>query len=269
MKNILLLIHDDDGQEARYQAALDVARVVGGHISCFDLTIIPAYVGDYAALDANGMLLAENDGAEARHGRHMLARIEREDVSFDWIGRTGFLEQSLEARTALIDLIVLNTDASWQQFPHMRHVIGDILVHTGRPVLAVPPSCKKCFFRGRALIAWDGSEDAEAALTAALPLLSLATSVVLFYVDDGSMIIGAKDAVRYLSLHSIKSEFKSKPVQSARVVETLLGEIAIGQHDYVVMGGYGHPRALEAIFGGVTRSMLKECEIPMLLVHRR
>ena len=31
MKSILLLIHDDEGQEARYQAALDVARTVEGH----------------------------------------------------------------------------------------------------------------------------------------------------------------------------------------------------------------------------------------------
>ena len=215
------------------------------------------------------MLLAENDVAEARHGRHMLARIGREDVSFDWIGRTGFLEQSIEARTALTDLIVLSTDDAWEFFPHMTHVIGDILVHTGRPVLAVPPSCQKCDVRGRALVAWDGSEDAEAALSAALPLLSVATSVVLFHVDDGSMVTGANDAARYLSRYGIKSEIRSKPVGYDRIVEALLDEIAMEGHDYVVMGGFGHARTLEAIFGGVTRAMLKECEVPMLLVHRR
>ena len=41
MKNILLLVHDDAGQEARFQAALDIGRAVEGHLSCLDVTVIP------------------------------------------------------------------------------------------------------------------------------------------------------------------------------------------------------------------------------------
>jgi hypothetical protein len=37
MKNILPLTHYDEGQEARLQAALDVAREVGGHLPCLDV----------------------------------------------------------------------------------------------------------------------------------------------------------------------------------------------------------------------------------------
>src|SRR3989344_3652734 len=36
MKNILLLVHDDHGQEARLQAALDITRAVEGHLTCID-----------------------------------------------------------------------------------------------------------------------------------------------------------------------------------------------------------------------------------------
>jgi nucleotide-binding universal stress UspA family protein len=35
------------------------------------------------------------------------------------------------------------------------------------------------------------------------------------------------------------------------------------------MGGFGHTRTIEAIFGGATRTMLLKCDVPMLLVHRR
>ena len=41
MKNILALMHDDSGQEARYQVALDVTRALEGHLTCLDLTYIP------------------------------------------------------------------------------------------------------------------------------------------------------------------------------------------------------------------------------------
>ena len=59
MKNILLLIHGDEGQEARYQSALDVARAVGGHLTCLDLTIIPEVMGDYVAMGVGGLVQRE------------------------------------------------------------------------------------------------------------------------------------------------------------------------------------------------------------------
>ena len=37
MKNILLLVHDDAGQEARLQVALDLTRALGGHLTCIDV----------------------------------------------------------------------------------------------------------------------------------------------------------------------------------------------------------------------------------------
>ena len=45
MKNILLLVHEDNGQEARLQAALDVTRALKGHLNCLDVVIMPVVVG--------------------------------------------------------------------------------------------------------------------------------------------------------------------------------------------------------------------------------
>jgi len=36
MKNVLLLVHDDAGQESRYQAALDIARAQPSALLCFE-----------------------------------------------------------------------------------------------------------------------------------------------------------------------------------------------------------------------------------------
>lgn len=269
MKNILLLIHDDKGQEARYQAALDVARAVGGHLTCLDLTIIPEVMGDYVAMGAGGLLLAEEQESESVHGAKMRARLEHEDVPFDWTETTGFLSQTLEARTRLMDLVVLSTDEDGELFPRMRDVIGELLVQTGKPVLVVPPASQHFELTGRAMVAWDGSADAEAALTAAVPLLSLARSVTLYYVDDKSMDAPIEDAARYLSRHGIEPVVKREPAGIDRVSVSLRCEAEMGHYDYVVMGGYGHSRTVETIFGGATQGMLKKCRVPMLLVHRR
>lgn len=41
MKTIFLLVHDDEGQEARLLAALDLTRDVSGHPACLDVTVPP------------------------------------------------------------------------------------------------------------------------------------------------------------------------------------------------------------------------------------
>lgn len=269
MKNILLLIHDDKGQEARYQAALDVARAIGGHLTCLDLTIIPQVMGDYVEMGVGGLLLAEEREGETIHGAKMRSRLEREDVPFDWTETTGFLSQTLEARTRLADLVVLSTDDDGVLFPRMQDLIGDLLVETGKPVLVVPPAMERFTPTGRAMVAWDGSSGAEAALTAAVPLLSLAQSVTLYYVDDGSMDAPIEDAARYLSRHGIEPVVKKEPIGIDRVSVALRCEAEMGHYDLVVMGGYGHSRTAEKIFGGATQGMLKKCRVPMLLVHRR
>ncbi|GEM70868.1 MULTISPECIES: universal stress protein [Sphingomonadaceae] len=269
MKNILLLIHGDEGQEARYQSALDVARAVGGHLTCLDLTIIPEVMGDYVAMGVGGLLLAEEQESETLHGVRMRARLEREDVPFDWTETTGFLSQTIEARARMTDLIVLSTDEDGKLLPRMRDVIGDLLVHTGKPVLAVPPASRKLDVRGRAIVAWDGSPDAEAALTAAMPLLSLARCVTLYYADDKSMDTPIEDAARYLSRHGIEPVIKREPIGIDRVDVALRCEAEMGHYDLVVMGAYGHARTMETIFGGATQGMLKRCRVPLLLVHHR
>jgi len=44
-------------------------------------------------------------------------------------------------------------------------------------------------------------------------------------------------------------------------------EAANEKASYIVMGGFGHRRFVEAIFGGVTREMLGESPVPLVLAH--
>jgi nucleotide-binding universal stress UspA family protein len=36
---------------------------------------------------------------------------------------------------------------------------------------------------------------------------------------------------------------------------------------YIVMGGYSHTRIGEYVFGGVTRTLLAECPLPLVIAH--
>jgi len=265
MKNILVLVHDDPGQEARVQAALDIARAVDGHLTCLDIAVTPVIAGD--AIGVTELLVAEERQAETRNRAHLQPRIQAEDVPFDWIERSGYLDQTVLNAAGLADVIVLNRDLDDRRSPDMYALVSDVLVRAGRPIVAVPRETRGFDAYGNALIAWDGSPQADAALRAATPLLSLARTVTLLEINDGSLRLPATDAATYLSRHGIHAAVRQERATFDLPSTILLDTIDAEKPAYLVMGGFGHTKFVEAALGGVTRRMLHECAVPIFLAH--
>ena len=74
-------------------------------------------------------------------------------------------------------------------------------------------------------------------------------------------------ASEYLAYHGIKSEIHSPPAGKVRVDQALLSEARNVHAEYLVMGAYGHSRARELLFGGVTRNLFKDSPIPLVVSH--
>ncbi|HSG95923.1 MAG TPA: universal stress protein, partial [Afifellaceae bacterium] len=51
------------------------------------------------------------------------------------------------------------------------------------------------------------------------------------------------------------------------VGEDLLSRAADFSADLIVMGGYGHTRLRETVFGGATRTILEHMTVPVLMAH--
>ena len=267
MKNILLLVHDDAGQEARIQAALDIGRAIGGHVTCLDVAIIPALVGiDYVGDAGFGMLLADERDREAVNRATIEARFSREDVPWDWVDSAGDIAGCLTNASSLADLIVVNRQLDDFPLPDMRTAAGELVVQSGKPILAVPDSLRRMNLDG-AMIAWDGSAGSATALRAAVPLLKLASRVEILEIEDKSVRAPAEDAAAYLSRHDIHAVVCRLPRGGKTTADILLDRVSADDFGYVVMGGFGHRRFLEALFGGVTRAMLSKSPVPLFMAH--
>lgn len=267
MKNVLVLIHDDDGQEARLQAALDVARAFGGHLTCLDVAMLPAMVGDYAVLGAEMLMLADERDRERANRARTEARLAADDVPFTWVTATGDVARKLKDASRLADLIVLNRELISFSAPDMRRIVGETLISAKKPVLAVPADARGVDLDGNAMVAWDGSAEAEAALIASVPLLQRARSVVILWVDDGSVAVPATEAATYLSRYGIKPLVRRVDPGLARASAAIMGEVRLHHPAYLVMGGFSHPRFLEQVFGSVTTRLLKDSPVPLFLAH--
>ena len=267
MKNILLLAHDDAGQEARFQAALDIGRAVGGHLTCLDVTIMPdmmgaGYDGGYGA----GLLLEDETDRETINRARLEERLQHEDVPWDWIEMTGKLAPCLKDSSALADLIVVNRQLDGSPLPDMRSAASELVVKSGKPILAVPQDLKRLDL-SRVLIAWDGSPCSAAALRAAVPLLRLADKVTILEVEDGSIHAPAEDAATYLAREDVHANVRRIPAGDGHTADLILQHARQANAGYIVMGGFGHLRLVEALLGGTTRALLSRSPLPLFLAH--
>ena len=266
MKNVLLLIHDDDGQEARLEVALDVVRAIGGHLTCLDVAVYTVLAGDdYGAGSAT--LYADECAREAKNKAKLERRLEEQGLPWDWIDANGSLAPSLIAAAGLTDLIIVNRKLDKFPAPDMLRVAGEVLLHAAKPMLAVPDTAKGLNLAGHVMIAWDGSASSKEALRLAVPLLRLAERVKILEIDDGSVTVPGEQAMAYLAENDIIASLHPKHTLFEDAGRDILQEITTHGPDYLVMGGYGHSRMREAVFGGVTRDLLSSCPVPLLLVH--
>lgn len=264
MKNILLLIHDDEGQEARFEAALDVTRAVRGHLTCLDVRVLHAIPSDALGVDPEAALLEDEIEREAANRALLEKRLAVEDVSWEWIETTGFMASCLEDAATLADLIVVNRRLENFPIPDMRSITAELILAAGKPILAVPETAGGIDVCGHALVAWDGSRPAMAALEAAVPLLQLASEVTVMEIRDGSVSRPAEEAAAYLSRHGVHCDIER---MGGNAGEMLFDQSVSGDFAYLVMGGFSHSRFVEAVFGGVTRKMLGQSPIPLFLAH--
>lgn len=267
MKNVLLIVHADAGQEARFQAALDLTRALRGHLTCVDVFVPQVIADDLYMGSGSAWAMATELTAEREHGAALKSRIAVEDVPWDWIDATGGLSSRITDEAGLADVIVSSIQADHMFDPNLPRVTANIALTNNQPVVAVPAASRGVDWAGRALVAWDGSAAAMAALRASVPILALATDVEILEVDDRTAGPSAAAGAHYLSRHGIPATIERIHSLHRPTAELILDRAQDIGADYIVMGAYGHNRTRELFFGGVTRSMMQASPLPLVLAH--
>ena len=146
---------------------------------------------------------------------------------------------------------------------------GEIVMQSGRPVLAVPVDTEKLIL-DNILVGWKDTREARRALADALPLLRLARKVSVVEIAEESDVMNAEkrlhDVTNWLICHDIDAEYTVSP--SVKDDATQFISIA-KQHNtnLVIAGAYGHSRFREWVLGGVTNELLQRAQICCLLSH--
>jgi nucleotide-binding universal stress UspA family protein len=145
----------------------------------------------------------------------------------------------------------------------------EILFQSGGPVLFMPYTFKGAFQAKRIGICWDGSRLAARAVRDAMPLLAQAEAITILTINASGIPADASAAhlVRHLSQLGVPTSIDSLETEKANIQSSILSLAADESLSLLVMGGYGHSRLKETVFGGVTREMLESMTVPTLMSH--
>ena len=279
IRTILLHVIDDEFHAQRIETALALARACSAHLSCVHVTPIEAYV----AFDSFGGVFVMNDIIRKLDERdyelrkEVEERLGKEDVSWDYEQVTGNVASMLIRRAALADLVLTAREPPHHDFvgPSVGF-LGDLL-HRSRTPMFIPPFPGQNFDpTGAAVVAWDGSVEAANAVRSSLGLLKLAGEVRVLQIleqDVGdSNAFPSTKLVEYLSRQGIHADLSVEDAPGGDAGPDVVAGMLVAQArgagaSYIVMGGYSHTRLGEYFFGGVTRTLLKECPLPLVISH--
>lgn len=202
------------------------------------------------ALEASGVPVSEAPPATGTTAR--------------WMEVEGSEEEVMIARSRLADLLVVARPTAHMEAPSVV-AFNAAVFESGRPVLVAPMDPPRSIGK-RVAISWNGSAEASRAVSAALPLLLRAESVLIFKVDSDDMSEdGAMDLAEFLAWHGVSAEHRVIPRGEGAVGAAIIG--ACADADLLVMGAYTHSRLRELILGGVTRQVLEKATLPLLMAH--
>lgn len=272
MRTILLHIDDDDCMEARLQIALDLARQFDAHLTCLQAVAYEFGVaGDLYGTMAVQMASIFRETAD-QFQEALEKRLAAEDVRWEWLRSDGRAADQMARHAPLHDLVVVgaHNPAGRADFPSI--LASDLAMEVRAPVLVVPAAANAFPVDRPAMIAWNGSAESARALCAARPLLARASEVHLLWVeeekDKGRHDLPATDGATYLARHGIEAIIDELRTDKGISIADILRSAAADRNAaYLVMGAYGHSRFRERILGGVTRDMLTDPKLPLLLSH--
>jgi nucleotide-binding universal stress UspA family protein len=143
---------------------------------------------------------------------------------------------------------------------------------SGRPLLVVPFAGSYEAVGHNVLVGWNGSGEAARAINDALPLLKQAKKVTVLAINPrhgigGDGDVPAADIALHLARHGVTAEAAHTIASDISEGDALLSYAADLGVDLLVCGMYGHSPLRERAFGGVTRSLLTEMTVPVLMSH--
>lgn len=275
-KHILTPVISVEYDEPALRATAALAQSFDAHATALVVAVHPGseFSPRNAPLSDVLVDIAKGPNALAQVQRAaIVAAIKRLERSFDVrdvTAETALLDGEVTAHARCADLVVL-ARATGREHAHGVILLA-ILFNGGRPVYFVPHDWRAERAPERVLIGWNAKREAVRAINDAMPFLTAAKQVIVATVDakpktDGHGEAPGREIAAHLARHGVNVEVRNLDSMGRTAGKALIDEASAVGAELIVTGAYGHSRAAEFLFGGVTRELLATSPVPLLLSH--
>jgi nucleotide-binding universal stress UspA family protein len=194
--------------------------------------------------------------------------VRRHGIVSEWRS-LPYLSSEVGVHAYYADLVIVARPESAGQTASPPGLAESLVMSSGRPIIVFPPRGKVSQVR-RVLVAWNATRESIRAVADAMPLLAKAEAVEVLVADhqrrpEGHGQEPGADIARHLARHGAHVEVRRMSSEGKDVGALLLSQAATFRADLLVMGAYGHSQLREWVFGGVTRTVLYEAGLPVLM----
>ncbi|GAC1337976.1 MAG: universal stress protein [Beijerinckiaceae bacterium] len=273
MRSILVPVADHAHTDAVFEASLLVARRFNSYVEGLaigpDLSGLAGFEIPMGGPMPDEMMWRDLADQAREHferfmSQHMPRTVSERAGTFAWSGQKLVGDLSLGSYGRVFDLIVLGRPGSAPNAPRMA-TFEAALFESGRPVLVVPQRVGTSL-GDNVVIAWNGSTETARAVALAMPMLEKAPRITVISVEGG-MVPGPSGAqlAQSLATRGLAVEHKHLTDRQRSAGEVILASAASLGADFLVKGAYTQSRLRQMIFGGQTRHILAEANLPVLL----
>lgn len=277
-----ILVHVDNARAcpARIAAAVALARDHGAKLhGCCVVPALNLSVYADAPLPAEitdrQLQILEADLRAAE--KHFTDAVSDAGIEWECTSQQGRARDVIAAAACYADLTVVGKRDVDDPKCTSSEVAETLLFQAGSAALVVPVGGVREPLTTRVAVGWNGSRQAQRAVQDAFPLLEKADHVDIICVlaPDGRIQgRGEDDANEPAAKLRARLSDRGIPAHPLYVSRdhdeegvALMDRCAELGASVLVLGAYGHSRFREFLLGGVTRSVLYEHRMPILLSH--
>jgi nucleotide-binding universal stress UspA family protein len=211
---------------------------------------------------------AEIEGIDADCRARFEDIVHRHGIRSEWRS-LPYMSNDVAVHAYYADLVVISRPQSPEQTAGPPGLAESLVLSSGRPIVVFPPRGKISRPR-RILVAWNATRESIRAVADALPKIVKAEAVEVLVVDhlrrpEGHGQEPGADIARNLARRGAQVEVRRLSSGGKDVGRLLLSQAAAFGADLLVMGAYGHTQLREWMFGSVTRTVLYEADLPVLM----
>lgn len=263
--------------------AITMAEISNAHLTVVMIASAPtmysygyeAAFGGYASVEQWTQEINEISNALEQCKERVKQAIQSSDISAEVLVEfceISLMKEAIARHANVVDRVVL-LDHCGVAADVEDEIISSVIFESNVGVIKGVNSHIAAAEPKHIFIAWDSTKHASAAVHDALSLLDKSDQVTIAIFDpikseaaDGEE--PGADLASWLSRRGCNVTVEQYPSGGEEIATCILDSALERGADLIVMGGYGHMKLKQQIFGGTTKSILQQGRFPIFISHK-